>query len=368
MSALVLGGIEGGSTHSAIILYNGNGEKLVHCKGPGTNHWALGMEECQRRIHAMVLEAKKEAKLPEDKPLTVLGLSLSGCESEEQNNELRDGIMKKYPDAALEVVVTSDTVGSIAAISDAGGMVIISGTGSNALLINPDGTNHRSGGWGHALGDEGSGWWVSHRAIKICIDEQDNYKKPPFATDTMWRTIKEHFDIKESLELLSHCYSDFQKPKFAALCTKIYENAQMGDRMSQWILAEAGKALAKYVLALLPRVHPNLMLIPEGIPIVCVGSVWNSWDYLKEGFLEELNAVKATPRLRLLRPTATLATGATYLGAKAIKYDLPRDYSSNYKTLYKYNPKPLCSGSLIIKENGFADKNGLPQNNHAVKA
>lgn len=82
---------------------------------------------------------------------------MSGCEQEETNNQLEENIRNASPNLAKAYVVCSDTAGSLATAEPDGGVVLISGTGSNALLINPDGSKFQCGGWGHLLGDEGSG-------------------------------------------------------------------------------------------------------------------------------------------------------------------------------------------------------------------
>ena len=96
-----------------------------------------------------------------------LGLSLSGCEREETNSALLSKMREAHPKLSRHYDVCSDTVGTLHTATDSGGIVLIAGTGSNALLINPDGAIHRCGGWGHYLGDEGGAWWIAQKACKV---------------------------------------------------------------------------------------------------------------------------------------------------------------------------------------------------------
>lgn len=66
-------------------------------------------------------------------------------------------MLQKYPNSAKDCVVSSDTLGSLRTGLESSGIVLIAGTGNNTLLINPDGKIHGCGGWGHIMGDEGSG-------------------------------------------------------------------------------------------------------------------------------------------------------------------------------------------------------------------
>lgn len=84
-------------------------------------------------------------------------MGLSGCETEETNNALAQDVAKRYPNLSELYAVGSDTDGSIATTSDNGGVTCIAGTGSNTLLINPDGGKVQCGGYGYMLGDEGGG-------------------------------------------------------------------------------------------------------------------------------------------------------------------------------------------------------------------
>lgn len=344
---MLFGGIEGGATHSRLVICNERGECIATTTGLGTNHWMIGISECARRIADMIERAKEEHNIPLETRLISLGLSLSGCEQEASNRKLEQELRDSFPDIADNYVVCSDTLGSVFTASPIGGLVIISGTGSNTLLRNPDGTSYSCGGWGNFLGDEGSAWHISYRAMKTVFDDMDNFVASPYPIHRTWELIKQHFNVQRREDLLTHCYAKFDKPFYASLCKKLAHAAdEEADKLCLSLFTEAGRYLARSVLALLPKVHPDLVKSGD-LSIVCVGSVWLSWHLLRSGFVEELNKTSIDFGIKLISITKTMAYGACYLGADGIQFNLPRNYSENFKIMYHYKQ----SSEDIIDEN-----------------
>ncbi|KAF5307981.1 hypothetical protein FQR65_LT06549 [Abscondita terminalis] len=337
MANVVIGGVEGGATHTTVVLLDSEGNVLSTVKGPGTNHFLLGMKECRRRIAELIDNAKKEAQLPEDVPLTAIGLSLSGCEQEETNQELVRGFLETYPSLSERYAIGSDTEGSVACISNKGGITCIAGTGSNTILINPDGTKAQCGGWGHLLADAGSAYGIALESIKLYFDDNDDFRKAPHSTEVLWNTIKDHFEVKSHMDLLPHFYTSFKKEHIAGLCKKLSVCANDGgDELSKLIFKNAGKDLARCISAVIAKASKELYENESGLQVLCVGSVWLSWDLLKDGFLQWIEEHTTIKQLSLVRLTTTMAIGAAYMAADQLHIQLHRDYKQNYQEFYRY--------------------------------
>ncbi|KAK4876188.1 hypothetical protein RN001_012610 [Aquatica leii] len=336
MANIIIGGVEGGATHTTVVLIDSDGNILSKARGPGTNHFLLGMKECRRRIAELVDDAKKEAELSEDIPLTAIGLSLSGCEQEETNQELVRGFLEVYPSLSERYAIGSDTEGSVACLSNKGGITCIAGTGSNTILINSDGSKAQCGGWGHILGDAGSAYGIALEAIKIYFDDNDDFRKSPYPTNVVWNTIKEHFDVTSHWNLLPHFYTHFKKDHIAALCKKLSVCANEGDELSKLIFRNAGKDLGRCISAVIAKASNDLCDRDGGFLVLCVGSVWLSWDLLREGFIQWMDEHTTIKQLSLVRLTTTMAVGAAFMAADRLHIPLPRDYKQNYQEFYRY--------------------------------
>lgn len=203
-----------------------------------------------------------------------------------------------------------------------------------------------------------SAWWIAHNAVKICFDHEDKLELSPYDTSAVWEEVKKHFSIEVRHDILEHCYAKFDKAFFASLCVNLSKIASEGDQLSLNLFEEAGRYLAKATRPLLPNVSEKL-LKNGTLNIVCVGSVWKSWQFLKNGYGKEIAKANCPFGLNLITLTQAMAIGAAYIAADSIEYDLPRDYSHNYEIFQYYPPtygKQIQNGTGTYTNNCVSSK------------
>lgn len=304
-------GIDGGGTKTEAAAVGENGEQLAVCSGAAGNAFAVGFDGALAAVRELLDALWRESGLaPGD--CAGVGIGLAGVGREEDRRAWREALTPYVRErgAGGPVVICSDAeIALFAGLGRREGAVVISGTGSIVFGVTADGKQLRVGGWGHLLGDAGSGYMIGLRTLQAVMDSYDGVRPATLLTGMALK----HAGLSAPPEFKDYVYAPGRKKQeiaaFARLCI---EAGELGDRTAMTIIEREAAALAEQAAALL-RKHPPFA---EGA-IALAGSIFAKSALFRSGFEASLQ-MPEFPKLQLVPPERSAAYGA----AAMVYYDL----------------------------------------------
>ncbi len=218
-------GIDGGGTKTVAAVCDEKGKILTKKTGRTINFYSVGFDSARDNLSSLVNEIEKETGINEYKG-AFIGCSALDCEADDKLvARLCGGIIK-----ADRIKVNSDLY--IVKMSTDCSCVAVCGTGSMVICQDSDGKQIIAGGWGHILGDEGSGYAIALNALKKCCTMSDKGEKTPLADKAT-----EFFGVSCMRDVIDIVYfPETTKDMIAAFASEVGKLAENGDEVSREII------------------------------------------------------------------------------------------------------------------------------------
>jgi glucosamine kinase len=299
-------GVDGGATKTlaAVLDLDGNALHLAH--GGPSNQDAVGPKAAVEALLHTADQAIARAGIAQD-ALAAAVLAIAGVDTE---------AVARHVDAAHRDgwIVVNDVVGAWATATGAGpGVAAISGTGSNVFGVGSDGRPWQAGGWGHLLGDEGSGYWLGTESIKAALRDRDA-SGPPTALS---EAAQAFFDAPSVEALAAQVYSKpFTKGEIAAFATETARIAERGDAVARELYRRGATRLGEQVTAVIRETGLAAgSEHPASFPVGLIGSAFKAGAV----FVDPLTLVigQSAPHARVSVVAMAPVGGCLLLAARA---------------------------------------------------
>lgn len=304
-------GIDSGGTHFRVMAADLQGNPLGMYVGEPANHYYVPEEEMMRRVNMYIDECLGQFD-GSRKDCRFLVVGTTGLDSD-ADEALLCRLYGTLPDVRCPVRVMNDAELAHYTVTNGRGVLVISGTGSIAFARDQEGNTARAGGWMFSiLGDEGSGTWVSKRALRQLARWFDGAA----AEGPLIQSLQETLHIHNRSDLnelgISMCRPPWPTPQLGKL---VNEAAERGDRDADQILYEAAVEILHIVedvvCALdLQTKEPDFVLGVWGSNIVKSQRLYNHFCTL---------AQKRFPQVRIVRPQRSAMEGAVCMACELLR-------------------------------------------------
>ncbi|HTC57853.1 MAG TPA: BadF/BadG/BcrA/BcrD ATPase family protein [Candidatus Sulfotelmatobacter sp.] len=218
-----------------------------------------------------------------------------------------------------EIQVVGDMeIALTAAFGGGPGVIVIAGTGSIAYGRDAKGRTARSGGWGFAVSDEGSAYWIGRAAVSAVLrasdrvgddqTEQNHAEQDQAEQDRaeqnrirpagrLFRELKTAWSV-DSLEQLARAAN--ANADFSVLFPAVLAAAGAGDVVAREVIAEASSELAQLAGLVLRRLFPGQRSAAlSAVPMAIAGGVFRHATMIRELFYNGVRAANPDVVLNL---------------------------------------------------------------------
>jgi len=239
-------GIDGGGTKTTCAVGDDSHLIATATAGP-SNIVRVGEAQARESLQQSVRQACAAAGItPAQVSCTCVGGS--GAARPELAAIVRDSLAQIL---ATPIDVVGDMQIALEAAFDTGpGVIVIAGTGSIAYGRDSRGTTARAGGWGFAIGDEGSAHWIGRAAVSAVLrasDPRDGTQQthgPRESSLSLSEALLKAWGVT-SLTDLARAANSVPPPDFAALFPPVAASQdQDEDELATQVLRNAGRELA----------------------------------------------------------------------------------------------------------------------------
>jgi N-acetylglucosamine kinase-like BadF-type ATPase len=293
-------GVDGGGTKTEAVAYDMDGNKISEGKA-GFGNLLIN----EKQATANIIQAIELSMTPiDDGSCHYICLGLAGYGGVENPQGIKNALSKAFN--APFTIVNDAIIAHAALLKGNDGILTISGTGSVSIGIH-EGIEKSAGGWGHILGDEGSGYWIAMQAFIRMTKEEDEGYEYSHLTESILKKLGYH----SVMELKKFIYSA-TKSEIAAFVPLIVQHAEKGDGFSQNILNQAGYHLAKQTLEVIKKLK-----LCENVTIALKGSILTNIPLVQSSFINHIKLENPNVKFVLEDVSATL--GCYYIAMKHLK-------------------------------------------------
>jgi glucosamine kinase len=305
-------GIDGGGSKTLAVIVDARGQERGRALAGSSNYQAAGIEPAIAQLYAAAEQATRAAG--GSLPVKAAWLGLAGVDRPSDQSVL----LPRLQPLAESIRLTNDAELLLSVLDGAVGVALVAGTGSIALGRDAQGALARAGGWGHILGDEGSGYDIGRRALQAAMRAADGRGEATMLLEC----VMSYWGLARPDDMVGRVYNNDDKAGIARLAPLVLRAARDGDGVARKIAQRAADELALAALT----VCKALDFSGERVGLALGGGLLLHGAALRSQVLRRIRRRQLLGRVALVEePALSGARAVIHLQTASAPEDAPRE-------------------------------------------